>query len=89
MPLKAREYEDRIKAMGFERATAWATMELIERHNAMEKDLKECGNQLLKVVTALGHVVDGSVMLREQVESLISRMNPNEDHPTPSDDRRN
>lgn len=89
MPLKSREYEDRIKAMGFERATAWAMMELIERHNVLEKSVKEAGNQLLVMAELVSKVVDGTVTIREQVEGLIRQVNPNEDHPTPSDDRMN
>jgi hypothetical protein len=85
MPLKSREYEDRIKSVGFEKGTAWAVSELIERHNMIDRDLKECGKQLLLVTQVLDKIVEGTGMIRKKVEELDRRGRINEDHPTPGD----
>lgn len=85
MPLKGREYEERIQSMGFEKATAWATRELIERHNSLEKTLSECGEQLLEMIQVLDKVTDGTAMIRRKVEELSRRDKVDENHPNPSD----
>lgn len=86
MPLKSREYHDRINSMGFERATAWAVSETIERFNMLEKDLKECGQQLLVMVNVLDKITTGTGMLRQKVEELDRRGRIDESHPTPNDE---
>lgn len=86
MPLKSREYEDRCRAVGFEKGTQWAVSELIERHNMLERTLAECGQQLLSMTEILAKVTDGTVMIRQQVEALIRRDPIDESHPTPKDD---
>jgi hypothetical protein len=85
MPLKSREYQDRIKSIGFERGTAWAVSELIERFNGLERDLKECGEQLLAMITVLDKITTGAGMLRQKIEELDRRSRVDETHPTPND----
>lgn len=85
MPLKGREYEDRIRSMGFERATEWAVRELIERHNSHEKTLRECAEQLLEVIQILDRLAIGTLKLRAKVEALHKRDQVDESHPTPND----
>ena len=89
MPLKSREYEERVKSMGFERATKWAMMEVIERHNMLERELRECGNQMLMMADLLSKVTDGAANMRAQFERFIRSNTVDEGQPTPSDDRVN
>lgn len=85
MPLKGREYEERIQSIGFEKATAWATRELIERHNSLEKTLGDCGNELMALMQAVEMLAVGTTAVRARIEEIARRDKINEDHPTPSD----
>lgn len=85
MPLKSREYHDRIKSMGFEKATAWAVSETIERFNMLERDLKECAKQMLIITDILDNITTGAGMLRKKIEELDRRSKVDESHPTPND----
>lgn len=87
MPMKAREYLDRINSMGFERATQWATIELIERHNILEKSLNESGTQLLEMVRVLDMISNGALVLRQKIEQMERSRKIDETHPVPADDR--
>lgn len=89
MPLRSREYGERIASMGFEKATAWAMMELIERFNAVERDMKSLKEDTLVAAQLLNRIVDGALVLRSKVEELYRRDEVDESHPVPSDDRIN
>ena len=87
MPLKSREYHDRIKSMGFEKATSWAVSELIEVQNVLSKSVQENADMLLRMLTVLDKVTTGAGMIREKIEELSRRGKVDESHPVPSDDR--
>lgn len=89
MPLRSREYEERIRTMGFERATAWAMMDTIERLSMLERDIKSLKEDTLVAAKLLNRIVDGALVLKRKVEELHRRDQVDESHPVPADDRIN
>lgn len=75
--------------MGFEKGTAWAMMELIERFNMLERDVKSLKEDTFTAAKLLDRVVDGTLVLRSKVEELYRRDQIDESHPVPTDDRIN
>jgi Asp-tRNA(Asn)/Glu-tRNA(Gln) amidotransferase B subunit len=86
MPLRSREYEDRTKSVGFEKATAWAVSELIERFNMLERNVNECGNQMIDLIELFAKMVDGTAEMKQHIQALERRNQVDESHPHPSDD---
>jgi hypothetical protein len=90
MAVKSREYEDRIKSMGFERATRTMMMELIEQHNVLEKTLVEFALGFEQMQRILEGVVGMGTQLKEAHAMVISKLGLKgdlDDAPLPNDDR--
>lgn len=89
MALKSREYEDRVKSMGFERATRMTLMELIEQHNVLEKTLLDYAISHDKMMDIFQAVVGMGEQLKSVHQEIQAKLGKNvpEDAPFPNDDR--
>lgn len=89
MALKSREYEDRIKRMGFEPATKSILMELIEQHNQLERTLVEFAVGFDKMQDIMAGVVNMGHELKKTQDFINKQLGKNvpEDAPLPNDDR--
>lgn len=88
MALKSREYNNRIKSVGFEKATAWALTEVMEEVAQLEKNQIGFVEQLTQVINILDQFSMVTANMKDAFEKLSRRVDPlPDDMNRPTDDR--